>query len=82
MTTIYQSKFSKDRRGIRSCIYSLTGNGQFGNVTINGYITSRLGEEKKLIVKKYLEMPDVYEVYKRNNNIYATYLNGQTKKIA
>jgi hypothetical protein len=61
--------------------FSIVGNGQFGNLTRTGWVRSRLGESKKLIIIEAITDSNVDKVYKRGNKIYAMLLNGTEKVI-
>lgn len=75
MKTVFQTSESNP-------YFSTKGNGQFRNVTRSGWKLSRLGEKKKKVIIDALKNTDVDKVYKRNNKIYALFLNGAEKVIA
>jgi hypothetical protein len=57
-------------------IFSLRGNGKFGNITRTGWHATRLKSAKKEKIAAALNDSDVYQVYARNGKLYKCMLNG------
>lgn len=82
MKNVFQSSTPTIRtNGQKAFSLSLTGNGNFGNVTRTGWSPCNLGLKKKAAIINAIEDPYTDRVWRVDGNVFRMLLNGVTEKV-